>query len=235
MVMSTYNEADHPRGGNPNNTGQWTTRTYGEAPDLQLGTSPTREQMLAEFIAPDQMVTDEDREWGREQARDQAVWNRAVDTFERHMPGKRRSKANLAEWERYVDENLDPEEVEKSAKFHARYEFFGRAYEQGLPIPEDFEDEFESIWRGESVGRSEDDFKRDLVHYDDLRRQLDAGAITPRAVAGRGATRKSAAQWIENSRAESERALATRGRSVMVNVSNVEYRMRERGDLAPRY
>ena len=89
---------------------------------------------------------------------------------------------------------------------------------------------FDSIWTGRTDGFSEAMVRANLQEHTAMLAGLRAGTVTPRSVIGtgyrKGASRRIAEDWLTNQIAADEGAIATRGRSHVVNQSNVRYRLR---------
>lgn len=119
------------------------------------------------------------------------------------------------------------DKVQKRAKFIARSKGPVRAFRAGEPHYLD--DYLERIWREEAPGFSEESLKLMLQSNEMMRRGLVHGNVKPRDVIGtgyRGNTRKMANDYLDANKAKIEEALATRGRSDAVNVSNAQHNHR---------
>lgn len=119
------------------------------------------------------------------------------------------------------------DKVQKRAKVIARLKGPARAFKAGEPHYLD--ERLELIWKGEEAGFSEDSIKMMLRQNEDLREGLLDGRVRPRDVIGtgyRGDTRKLANRYLDENKAKLEEALATRGRSDAVNVSNARHHHR---------
>jgi len=229
--MNTPNTTDfkrQPAGAPDSAGGQFAGSTHLEDTGVKLS-SPSGPD-LAGLCEP----LEEDWAQAREEERWEVLLHGPAKTFDRAMPGKHRTAKNVEEWHRYLDTFINEERLEKRARFHAEMYRYGRAFKQEIPIPVEIEEEFEKMWKGDEVGFSEEKCRGELAISRQLKADLAAGRITPRVVGGRGATRRSAGEWIDQSIAGWEEAIRTRGRSNSVNVSNAEYRARQRDRARPQ-
>ncbi len=119
------------------------------------------------------------------------------------------------------------DKVQKRAKVIARLKGPARAFKAGEPHYLD--SHLERIWEGEETGFSEESIKLMLQSNESMRKGLLVGNVKPRDVIGtgyRGNTRKLANDYLDANKAKLEEALATRGRSDAVNVSNARHHHR---------
>lgn len=191
------------------------------------GKKPTLEELQ-------QTLTPVDLEYGKRQAK---YWlsNQYQYRFRTLMGAKSRMTAKkLAEYDAELEKAIEESEefqrrVLSYAKQSAARDLFARAYEQGISTPLD--PHFEAIWEGREQGCSKETFESRLAENRKRLEQLAAGTISPTKIVGSGYRnpKKVAREWVENQLRETERALATRGRSDGVNIANAEYRLRESG------
>ena len=87
------------------------------------------------------------------------------------------------------------------------------------------DDHIQKIWEGKALGFSEQTLRHDLDRYQQMQRDLQNRTITPRRVAGRGATRALAQGWITLMIQETEEALRTQGRSDEANQRNARWQV----------
>lgn len=169
---------------------------------------------------------DDEREARRQVVDDHA--SREGLSWEKVMGQGRRTPANIENyyqraWEKLGENHEYRQEAFDYARAASEFRAYGRAYQQGVPIPADAEDAFERIWNGEGGGFSKDHFERELIETQELQRQLSNGSIRPSKLVGTGYrnSRKVAEEFLSDRLASTKLALQTRGRSNALNTSNV--------------
>lgn len=150
-------------------------------------------------------------------------------------PKARRTKNNIELYHltnaNYVRQDSQlMEEAKKHARFFRDMDVYARAYEEGVEIPERYAKEFDSMWEGDGP-HSEAGFKKSLEELNKMKADYAAGLIKPAKIVGGGLRNPEAAvqEFFKNTEDDLNRALATKGRSDTVNVSNVQYRARKEG------
>lgn len=144
------------------------------------------------------------------------------------MGSIRRTKTTRAMYRDYVREEIQnnpvlKEKLDGTAKFNAHRALPGRAFLAGVDHPD--AEAFESIWRGERGGFSESMIRKNLNEHKSLLGQLERGEVPPSRIIGSGvrSPKTVAREYLQRQIQEGELALRTRGRSLSVNVGNVEY------------
>lgn len=94
--------------------------------------------------------------------------------------------------------------------------------------------EFEQIWAGQKDGLSETAARKNLLHHQQQRDDLDAGVTTSRRVIGTGYdkdadTRKLAEDVLDEQIAQTKLAINSRGQSSPVNRRNVVHSLSDEG------
>lgn len=148
-------------------------------------------------------------------------------------PRSRMTDKNNKEYYSKVEEiaatkiNLDSA-IGQRANIYAEMSAYGRAFTEGVKIPQEVSDHFEKIWAGEEEGLSEAQACKELAGNKQALKDLLAGRITPGSIVGSGYKnpKKIAVEYLTRVIEEYSRAIETRGRSYSINVANAEYKTR---------
>lgn len=130
----------------------------------------------------------------------------------------------------FIDEHETlKDEVKRVALEKAALSAYGRSYKAGTETPE-VAAEFEAIWNDESHYYGEKALKKRLVELGASKEDMLAGRITPSQVIGRGYRnpKATALEYFEVQEGQIREAIATRGRSVTLNVLDVRKTLRRR-------
>jgi hypothetical protein len=121
------------------------------------------------------------------------------------------------------------QDIDNLAKKHRDQEVFARSFEQGYPIPKQYAEAFEAAWADPKTG--ERHLKSELRSLKATEAEYNSGSLSATKVVGGGLRnpKAEAERYFKTREAELTRAIATRGRSYPVTVSNVYYRARQEG------
>ena len=178
------------------------------------------------------MVTEQDLEDGM-----QRVMNRVGSfgsrSWDKIMGDAIRSKGNIAKYEELQREYINGDEqlsemVQSTAGKYANSRAHARALDAGIET--EFDDEFEKMWDGKAKGFSKAQLLHEEANLESLKYGFENGTVSASSIVGGGYrnAKKVAAEWIESSIADNKEAIRTRGRSNSVNISNAEYRARDK-------
>lgn len=206
--MSSFDSHLHPR----SRTGQF-VRTVNDQPRNALTSPPAQpdraelEETLAEYETP------------RSEDIASAEHHAIVDIRNSSYPAKLTDED--------VHAQMDPSKVDRLARHYASVAAPGRMFRDGVPHPND--DHFDAIWAGEQPGFSEQKIRDEITLLTQMKADLASGVVKPRQVIGtgyRGDTRKLANDYLDESLTRMREGFETRGRSLGVNVANVNYARR---------
>lgn len=175
----------------------------------KLANTPTEDDMNQGYAAAFQQMMAEHHPVLQSGGRDDRKLSNTVDGHQRYRTIKDRATA----------------EATRSAAY-------GRAYEQGIAIDPVDESNFEKMWSGElkehpdqpdpKYGKSQQDIESASETCRKDYQWVEEGQLSPEELMGRGTSKQEALDAIQLEIDRYERGLATRGRSLEVNVATMK-------------
>ncbi|GAA2030761.1 hypothetical protein GCM10009720_08710 [Yaniella flava] len=235
-MTTPLTSAQQAQQSNRTNDGKYTTKNHSEA-DVSLGLSAAQKPTFDQLR---DTPTDDDIRLSYDDAHRELPFY--ASNWREVMGEKRRTKGNMATYSARLDEMVDQDPKasarrQRTAQDAARLNSWGRAYQQDVPIDPVAEAKFEEIWDSQLWddegylnhvnGYGKELLEHRLEEYQGYRRGLENGTVKPREMI-KGASMRSAVEYVDHNIQQHQEALATRGRSFRMNAYAVEHMLKQR-------